>query len=153
MVRFGVYHEQMALCHGNGLEVPSTIPLDGLEAPEPAHGAEIPISPLTGASRRIRGVVRSTPWVLVPPDWTLRVPRTILVFSAGQRMQRRASGSSGNRLHSTPLFNISKGEFYPRSSHAPFPGHPCYTVAAISRQRLENNGIGLNPGYMIYWFV
>ena len=99
MVRFGVYHEQMALCHGNGLEVPSTIPLDGLEAPEPAHGAEIPISPLTGASRRIRGVVRSTPWVLVPPDWTLRVPRTILVFSAGQGMQRRASGSSDNRLH------------------------------------------------------
>ena len=99
MVRFGVYHEQMALCHGNGLEVPSTIPLDGLEAPEPAHGAEIPISPLTGASRRIRGVVRSTPWVLVPPDWTLRVPRTILVFSDGQGMQRHASGSSDNRLH------------------------------------------------------
>ena len=99
MVRFGVYHEQMALCHGNGLEVPSTIPLDGLEAPEPAHGAEIPISPLTGASRRIRGVVRSTPWVLVPPDWTLRLPRTILVFSAGQGLQRHALGSSDNRLH------------------------------------------------------
>ena len=46
-----IYRTQLALCRGNGHGIPSTIPKDRLEPPEPTHGAEIPISPLTVANQ------------------------------------------------------------------------------------------------------